>query len=315
MDVMTDLLERARARGAAFASTTVHGAEWGLRFEPARLVVHVVLAGEAVLRSPNGLVTVRAGDVAAVRTTGAHSLAGRPGAALVDLAQFLAAPGVRQAEHVYRRPGEGPATTFVCGAYRFEGDLCSTLLDGLPEIIVVPAARGTTLCGVVDLVAGELAVEAPGRQTLLDRLLDVLLISVLRAHFAADPRGAPSWYTALHDPAVGTALRAMHDDPAAPVTVASLARLAHVSRATLAQRFTKLVGVPPSTYLTSWRLRLAKERLRESDDPLDTIAREVGYGSGYAFAAAFKREVGEAPGVWRAAEQALPRSAPARGRA
>lgn len=305
MDVMADLLERARARGAAFALTTVYGEEWGLCFEPARLAVHVVLAGEAVLRSPGGVTTVRAGDVAAVRTTGAHSLAGRPGAALVDLSRFLEAPGVRRSDHVYRREGDGAATTFVCGAYRFDGDLCNTLLDGLPEVIVVPAARGTALCAVVDLLAAEFTGEAIGRQTLLDRLLDVLLISVLRTHFAADPSGAPTWYTALHDPVVGAALRAMHDDPAAPMTVASLARLVHVSRATLAQRFTRLVGTPPSTYLTSWRLRLAKERLRESDDPLDTIAREVGYGSGYALATAFKRETGQSPGAWRAAQRPL----------
>lgn len=301
---MSDLLDRARARGAAFASTTVHGENWGLRFEPARLAVHVVIAGEAVLCSSGGATSLRAGDVAAVRATGSHSLAGKRGAALVDLSRFLEAPGVRRSEHVYRRDGVGAATTFVCGAYRFDGELCSTLLEGLPEVIVVPAARGTTLSAVVDLLAGELAGDSPGRQTLLDRLLDVLLISVLRAHFATEPTNAPTWYAALHDPVVGVALRAMHDHPAAPMTVASLSRLAHVSRATLAHRFTEFVGVPPSTYLTSWRLRLAKERLRESDDALHTIAREVGYGSGYAFAAAFKRETGEAPGAWRAAEQA-----------
>jgi AraC-like DNA-binding protein len=85
--------------------------------------------------------------------------------------------------------------------------------------------------------------------------------------------------------------------------VASLAQEAHVSRATLAHRFTELVGVPPSTYLTSWRIQLAKERLRESDDSLHVIGHEVGYGSGYAFAAAFKRATGAAPGIWRAAER------------
>lgn len=101
------------------------------------------------------------------------------------------------------------------------------------------------------------------------------------------------------DPAVSTALRAIHEDPAAPHTVADLAQRAHVSRATLAQRFTQLVGQPPSSYLTSWRLQLAKERLRESDDQLHRIARDVGYGSGYALAAAFRREVGIPPGIWR----------------
>ena len=307
MDVLADLLGRARARGAAFASTTMHGDDWGLRFDPARLAVHVVLSGEVVLRSPGGIRSVRGGEVVAVRTTGVHSLAGRPGATLLDLSDFVGTPGLRRSEQVYVRDGDGPATTFVCGAYRFDGDLCSTLLDGLPEVIVVPAVRGTTLAGVVDLLAAELHGDAPGRQTVLDRLLDVLLISVLRAQFAAEPAAAPTWYVALRDPAVGAALQAIHADPAAPVTVASLARVAHVSRATLAHRFTELVGGPPAAYLTSWRLRLAKERLRESDDALHVIAREVGYGSGYALATAFKRETGAAPGAWRAAERSQDR--------
>lgn len=141
-------------------------------------------------------------------------------------------------------------------------------------------------------------------QTVLDRLLDVLLISVLRAHFTAELTSAPPWYAALADPGVGTALRVMHSDPAAPLTIERLAKLFSVSRATLAQRFTDLVGVPPSTYLTAWRLRLAKERLRESDEPLQTIAREVGYNSAYAFAAAFKRDTGVAPGAWRSRARA-----------
>lgn len=304
MDVLADLLDRARARGAAFASTTVHGTDWGLRFgDPARLAVHVVVEGEAVLTSRRTTWTLRTGDVVAVRTTGAHSLSGHRRAPTVDLARFLDSPGVRRSDHVFVRDGDGRATTFVCGAYRFDGDLCSSLLDRLPEVIVVPATRGSTLAAVVDLLAGELAGEAPGRQTVLDRMLDILLISVLRAHFAADPSAAPPWYAALADPAVGTALRALHEDPAAPVTVASLASLAHVSRTTLAQRFTQLVGVPPTTYLTSWRLQLAKERLRETDDPLQAIAHDVGYGTGYALAAAFKRQTGTAPGAWRAAQR------------
>lgn len=299
-----DLLERARARGAAFASTTVHGSHWGLRFEPSRLAVHVMLAGEAVLRTPDGMHVLGAGDIAAVRTTGIHSLAGGPASDLIDLPRFIDSPGVRRSEHVYMRDGDGPAATFLCGAYRFDGDLCSTLLDGLPEVVIMRATRGTAAGSVVDLVTLELADESPGKQTVLDRLLDVLLISVLRTHFGAAPTDAPSWYTALRDPAVRVALEAMHEDPAAQMTVESLAQLAHVSRATLAQRFADLVGVPPLTYLTSWRLQLAKERLRESDEPLRVIAGEAGYGSAYAFGAAFKRQTGQAPGLWRTREQA-----------
>jgi AraC-like DNA-binding protein len=91
----------------------------------------------------------------------------------------------------------------------------------------------------------------------------------------------------------------MHRDPARPWTVASLAAEAGLSRAPFARRFTALLGRPPLTYLTWWRMTTAARLLRESDAPLAAIAAEVGYGSEFAFAAAFKRRHGVAPGRFR----------------
>ncbi|MBG6054414.1 AraC-like DNA-binding protein [Salinibacterium sp. CAN_S4] len=303
MDVLADLLDRARARGAAFASTSIWRTEWGLRFPPSRLAIHVVIAGEAVITTSAGRHILRSGDIAAVHTTQPYSLSGELSTGMVDLLEFIASPDTEQADDVFVVRGDGPVTTFLCGAYLFDGDLCSALLEKLPEVMIVRSEPGTPISGVVQLIEHELENSSAGKRTVLDRLLDVLLINVLRAHFAAQPRNAPTWYTALRDPAVKTALEAMHGSPAEPMTVASLAQLSHVSRATLAQRFTELVGVPPLAYLTSWRMRLAKERLRESDQPLHLIALDVGYGSAYAFSAAFKRETGSAPGAWRKAQQ------------
>ncbi|GAA1130653.1 AraC family transcriptional regulator [Arthrobacter flavus] len=258
-----------------------------------------MIAGEGTITTSTGEHVLRPGDIAAIRTTDPYSLSAGPSAHIVDLPQFLASPDTKETDGVFVVQGEGPITTFLCGAYLFEGDLCSSLLEGLPEVIIVRAEHGAPTSSVVQLIEHELRTISPGKQTVLDRLLDVLLISVMRHQFSSHPQGAPTWYTALRDPAVKTALQAIHGSPAEPMTVASLARLANVSRATLAQRFTALVGVPPLTYLTSWRLLLAKERLRESDEPLHLIARGVGYGSPYAFGAAFKRETGTAPGMWR----------------
>jgi AraC-like DNA-binding protein len=133
----------------------------------------------------------------------------------------------------------------------------------------------------------------------LDRLLDVVLVGVLREHFGRAGAGAPPWYRALDDPQVGRALRALHADPARPWTVAALAAEVGLSRAAFARRFTALVGEPPLEYLTGWRMALAREQLRETRDGLAAVARAVGYGSEFAFAAAFKRHHGVAPGRWR----------------
>jgi AraC-like DNA-binding protein len=129
----------------------------------------------------------------------------------------------------------------------------------------------------------------------VDRLIDLLLVAALRAWFSRPEADAPSWYRAYSDPIVGKALGMLHHHPAEPWTVASLASELGVSRATLARRFTELVGRPPMTFLTSWRLALAADLLREPASTVGAVASEVGYGSPYALSTAFKRAYGVSP--------------------
>ena len=109
----------------------------------------------------------------------------------------------------------------------------------------------------------------------------------------------PSWLTALADPLIGEVLGMLHERPGERWTFELLARQAHVSRATLARRFAETVGEPPLAYLTRWRMHLAAQRLRHSDDTVDTIARDVGYTSEFALNRAFARYRGEPPGRYR----------------
>jgi AraC-like DNA-binding protein len=153
----------------------------------------------------------------------------------------------------------------------------------------------------VDLLGREIMNDASGQQALPDRLLDVALIQNLRQHFTASGDGTPPWFRASVDPHIGPALRALHEDPARPWTVAELAGEANLSRSAFARRFTALLGVAPLTYLTEWRMSLARKRLRHSDERLAAIAHALGYASEFSFAAAFKRPHGAAPGRWRAA--------------
>jgi AraC-like DNA-binding protein len=94
---------------------------------------------------------------------------------------------------------------------------------------------------------------------------------------------------------IGRALRLMQHNPAHPWTVAALAGQIGVSRAALARRFTELVGEPPMSYLTGWRLAIAADLLREPEATIDAVARQVGYSSGFALSAAFKRVRGVSP--------------------
>lgn len=131
-------------------------------------------------------------------------------------------------------------------------------------------------------------------------LIDSLLLYILRAWLDEQPADtACGWAAALRDRAVASALSAIHDDPSAPWTVASLADRAGLSRAGFARRFAEQVGEPPLAYLTRWRMTTAAKLLRESDTPLSIVADRTGYGSEYALGKAFKREYGQAPGSYR----------------
>ena len=144
----------------------------------------------------------------------------------------------------------------------WHGEVSQRLLGALPPLLVLRGRR-VGLARSIPLLADEIVKDEPGQEAVLDRLLDLLLIAVLRAWFARPEAEAPAWYRAHGDPVVGRALRLLHNNPAHPWTVASLAAETGVSRAALARRFTELVGEPPMTFLTGWRLALAADLLRE----------------------------------------------------
>lgn len=301
VDVLTDLLQRSRARGAAFSQTTAHG-DWGIRFPGGTaLAVHALVHGEAYLwaEDPADALHVLGGDIMLVRESTPHHLAHRRGGGCAPMASLMReGAGVSKAMTAGDADGEVTAR-FFCGAYRFEGDLCDGLLQSLPDTLRVRPAAGSTLRHTLDLMAGEMLRDAPGQQTLLDRLLDVALVQILRQHFETATTDAPGWFRASLDPRIGEALRAMHSDPARAWTVAELAEHALMSRSAFARHFAQLVGTTPLGYLNDWRMGLARERLRDSDDRLAAIAGSLGYASEFSFAAAFKRHHGTAPGRWR----------------
>jgi transcriptional regulator GlxA family with amidase domain len=135
-------------------------------------------------------------------------------------------------------------------------------------------------------------------------LLDLLIIYTLRAWYAREAeRGAQGWPRALQERAVRTALENIQQSPATPWTVAGLAAASGLSRTAFAREFRTLVGEPPLTYLTRWRMTIAAQLLRETDLPIESVAARVGYGSPYAFGKAFKRSMGDAPGAYRRASR------------
>ena len=296
MDVLRDHLTVARASGGVFARSTALP-PWGLRLSGSiQLAVHTVVKGRAWLwlDDSHAAIEMAPGDVLLVRGGPDHHLADQPTTLCFDADEFRVQHAIDADSPDHR------ASVFLCGAYRFSGDVGQGLLKALPPIVRLPAAAGDPLHDVIGLVSRELAATspAPGQQTILDRLLDVLLVLAIRASFQ-EGETAPRWYQASSDPTLSLALQAMHADASHPWTVAQLAALSGLSRAAFSRRFQQSLGQAPMQYLTDWRMSLARDFLRRGELTLTQIAGRTGYTSPYAFAAAFRRHHDLPPGRWR----------------
>lgn len=306
---MSEMLAGVRARGAVFRQAIMQP-PWALRMASgAPLTLATMLRGRAwIVPDQHEPVSLGIGDIAVIRGDAPYAVADDPATApslVVTSADYC--PRVEGIEHssgparTCGTPTEG-APVLVSGAFERRGELSERLLQALPAVLVVTAEDSPSPS--VEMVAEEVSRDRPGQQMVLDRLLDLMLVSALRSWFDNPAANAPPWCRALDDPVVGIALRLLHDTPARPWTVADLAAKVGVSRAALARRFTALVGEPPMAYLAAWRITLAADLLRETDYSVATIAKQVGYANAFALSVAFKRLRGTRPSDHRRPEPA-----------
>ncbi|MGW8766486.1 AraC family transcriptional regulator [Streptomyces sp. NPDC055815] len=308
MDVVSDAISAVRVGQPSSDRVRVAG-RWCARLAPYDGAgFHVVLSGSCWLLPDGGApVALGPGDAVLLPHGTGHVIADAPADAETVA---RAVPFERWADGSLPRPPR-PAprareVEMLCGKYRLDRSHTHPLLAELPPLVHLPAREGThsELRAAIGLLGGELDERRPGVCLALPSLLDLLFVYMIRSWMATETAAgstAGTWPAVLGDPVAAAALRALHSDPAAPWTVDRLAAEAGVSRPTLARRFTTLVGRPPMAYLTWWRLTRAAALLRDTEAPLATVARHVGYASPYALSHAFRREFGTTPGRYRSA--------------
>ena len=315
MDTLSEMLVNLRPSGALL-DRSMPDAPWAVCLESGRsITVAAMLQGQAwvlcagadpVPLGPRDLVVVTgqddvlladdpAGHAAPFCTVTAHGVKEAGTEHLLEDPWRLEPTPASSEAPAGPRTGDGPV--LLTGTFPTSGRIARRLLEALPPVLHVP--RQAQRSHALDLLEEELASRHPGREAMLDRLLDVLLIATLRDGLSLPDVQAPAWYGASSDPVVGPALAAMHAEPGREWTVGALADAALVSRATFARRFAELMGEPPISYLAGWRLCLAADLLQERDDTLESLARQVGYSSAYAFSSAFTREYGIRPSRYR----------------
>jgi AraC-like DNA-binding protein len=190
------------------------------------------------------------------------------------------------------RPDGPPDVRLFGGYFVFDSPDAALLVSLLPAMVHIRGIQRLSV--LVRLVGEEASHQNVGRDLVLARLVEVLLIEALRATRGKD---APSGLLrGLADARIAEALRQMHGDPERSWTVAELAREVGMSRSAFFDRFTRAIGLRPMEYLLGWRMAVAKDLLRAKSLALDEVARRVGYGSASTFSTAFSRHVGQPPG-------------------
>lgn len=297
MDPLSDMLTMLTIERVHQTRCETSG-DYAFRFGPFEHVkIGAVLLGEMLLRvegRPQPL-ELKTGDCFLLTNSQAHSIATAEGLPERDGKEFFAEH--RDAFGVVRF-GDGPPDKIsIGGRFVFDAEGAAWLRAALPPIIHIPAAspHAAPLRMTMKLLSAELGGGTPGEAVIVDRLGDILLVQVLRAHLAATGPDEASWLAGLADPRIGRALKGFHDDVAADWTVADLASAAGMSRSSFAERFRARVGMAPLDYLTRWRLQRVRRALIETDLPFGTIAARNGYRSRSSCSQSFKRLFGYSP--------------------
>ena len=301
MDVLTDVLNALELKGWISARRELTP-PWHYDFAASQdMIFHLLSSGGGYLSvegDPTHL-RVEAGAVLLFPFGNAHSICDE---LTSPLTQVLHVEYDAQREYQgFPTASDESKMVVLCGAFHMEYPGAFPLLHSLPKVIHVPAEQGHMAQGfteIVHLIAREAAVPRPGAEVMLRRLTELLFIQVIRIWVEQQAGASKGWVAALRDQSISTALGLIHHSPERGWKVEELAEAVALSRSVFSARFTHLVGEPPITYLTHWRMHRATRLLKDNVE-IEKIAELLGYESGAAFQKAFKREIGMPPARYR----------------
>ena len=296
LDPLSQVITLLQPR-AVFSKRISGAGRWGVRYsEFGHPSFCVVLEGSCRLAvAGQRALALAAGDFVLLPATPAFVLSGFERVTPVHVAPSVSAASSGEVRH--GRRGGPPDVRLLGGYFVFASPDAGMLVSLLPGLVHLRGAERLEL--LVRLVAEEASQRHSGRELVLSRLVEVLLIEALRG--SSGEGAPPGLLRGLADERLAPAFRQMHGRLAHPWTVAELAKVSALSRSAFFERFTQTVGLPPMEYLLTWRMTLAKQLLRRGGLGLDEVAARVGYGSASAFSMAFSRQVGQPPGRWRRA--------------
>jgi AraC-like DNA-binding protein len=299
-DPLSEIIALLQPR-AVFAKGISGAGRWGVRYSAfGHPSFSTVLEGRCRLAvDGEAPITLEAGDFVIMPATPGLTLSGFDPVAPKHIDPNLAPTPTEELRHGKQ---DGPPDVRLLGGwFVFDSPDAALLVSLLPRLVHVRGAG--RLAALTAFIGEETREQRSGRDLVLSRLVDVLLIEGLRERSADG--APPGLLRGLSDQRIAASIRALHAEPARSWSIAELARTAALSRSAFFDRFSRTVGKSPMDYLLAWRMALAKDLLRREKMAVDTVAERVGYASASTFSTAFSKHVGLPPGRY-AREHAQP---------
>lgn len=306
MDILADILKTAGLKKRILRQNTSDG-PWAMQFPCSHSMgFHVLTQGEAWLWSGSEAIPqpLKRGTIAFMARGTPHFISSHPDRALLETAapaeicQHFEKPKISS-----KRSGQvPPLVSMVSGAYQLWNEPIHPLFRELPEWVIIQAEQlnyADALQHALQLLALEQGAPSLGSEAIVSGLLDILFHLILRRILDSEVTRNHTWSKAVKDPALNQALQLMHGKPSHDWSLEELAAAAGLSRSGFALRFKQVLGDTPHHYLTTLRILQAMERLNESDENLENVARAVGYQDAFAFSKAFKKALGLSPKAFR----------------
>jgi len=313
MDALSDVLQSVRLTGGVFLEARLT-APWCVlsKFtaedcrpfvsDPVQVIAyHYSTCGRWWLQvAGEDAVEVRAGEVVLLPRNDPHVLGSARDLRPVSARSLVKTSGEGGLARIVHGGG-GEATQILCG-FLASDQHRNPLIETLPRVLKIDMTETASAAWIessLRFALRGLSEGLVGTSTVMSKLSELMFVEAVRRYAAGLPAEQRGWLAGMRDPYVGKALGLLHGRPDHPWTTESLAAEVSLSRSAFADRFTAVVGMPPKRYLISWRLEVAKEKLRAGRKPIAQIAHEVGYEAEAAFNRAFRREFGTPPAAWR----------------
>ena len=308
MSHISEILAKVQFNGTLFLNGRF-GAPWCVGSPPSAdlaerlerpnsnvIVYHLVTDGKCVVAiDKSNYMEVEPGEVVVFPTAAKHAIGSHINAIPANLPANLKDPDLTMIEH----GGVHDQVRLICGWLTMDQHLFDPMFDALPDMFKIDIRERPSGQWLESSIEQAVAMSQDQDSASLKKLAELLFIEAVQGFSEALPEWQNGWLAATRDQAVGRAIQLIHDNPAQNWTVAELASNVGSSRSSFTQKFNELIGMPPMTYVSKWRLAQAAALLKDGRNSIAQIVGEVGYESEASFSRAFKREFGKPPASWR----------------